>query len=94
VSVDWTDQARRDRAAIRDFIAADDPRAALRLDASRLESFPESGAPGLAPGTREVFPHTSYRLVYEITNATVSILTLIHVRRQYPPVHAPDESQA
>ncbi len=75
-----------------DHIAADNPGAAARIDrlfsdaAASLADFPMRGRPGLVPGTREVFPHETYRLVYEVENDTVWILTLLHTARQWPPL--------
>ena len=50
-----------------------------------LTHFPEMGRFGKIPGTREIFPHESYRLVYEVEDNTIWILTLIHTSRQWPP---------
>nr|WP_232516617.1 type II toxin-antitoxin system RelE/ParE family toxin [Thauera sp. K11] len=75
-----------------DYIAADNPLAAVSMDelfsdaAARLARHPMLGRPGTIPGTRELIPHESYRLVYEIDNDTVWILTLVHTTRQWPPV--------
>jgi len=83
----------QDREEAIDFIAADDPGAAFRLDllfseaASRLGTFPRLGRPGVIPGTREFIPHPSYRIVYEIGDDEISILAIIHTRRQWPPVN-------
>ena len=35
---------------------------------------------------RELIPHESYRLVYEIERETVWVLALVHTARQWPPV--------
>jgi toxin ParE1/3/4 len=43
-----------------------------------------SGRQGAIPGTREVFPHENYRLVYEFDGETVWILALVHVARRWP----------
>ncbi|MFZ5671788.1 MAG: type II toxin-antitoxin system RelE/ParE family toxin [Pseudomonadota bacterium] len=92
MKVIWTALARDERAAIIAHIASDNPRAALRMDerfsdgASRLERHPKIGRPGKVTGTRELIPHESYRLVYEIDGDTVSILTLIHTSRLWPPL--------
>ena len=88
----WTPEAQEDRANIWDAIAADNPRAAARIDAlfsaaaSRLANLPKMGRPGEIPGTREVIPHENYRLVYEIEGETVWVLALVHTRRQWPPI--------
>lgn len=54
--------------------------------AKRLVEYPELGRPGRIAGTRELIPHRSYRLVYEIERDTVWILALVHTARQWPPV--------
>ena len=87
----WTPEAQQDRADIWDFIAADNPRAAVRIDelfsnaATRLAEHPKLGRPGQIVGTRELIPHESYRLVYEIERETVWLLALVHTARQWPP---------
>jgi plasmid stabilization system protein ParE len=42
------------------------------------------GRTGLVPGTRELIPHESYRLVYEVEGDTVWILALVHTARMWP----------
>jgi addiction module RelE/StbE family toxin len=92
VIVVWTPDAVQDRADIWDYIAADNPGAAVRMDelfsnaAARLASHPKLGRPGKIPGTRELIPHASYRLVYEIDEEKVWVLALVHTARQWPPV--------
>jgi toxin ParE1/3/4 len=53
---------------------------------ARLVYFPKMGKSGTIAGTRELLPHESYRIVYEIEGETVWILTLDHTARQWPPV--------
>ena len=92
MKVIWTAEAEQDRADVWDYIAADNPRAASRMDdlfsdsAARLADHPMLGHPGKVPGTRELIPHESYRLVYEIDDHAVWILALVHTTRQWPPV--------
>jgi len=92
VKVRWVAAANQDRAEIIDYIAIDNPRAALKMDglfseaAAKLADFPMLGRAGKIPGTRELFPHDSYRLVYEIEDDTVWVLTLVHTARLWPPV--------
>ena len=87
----WTPEAQQDRADVWDYIAADNARAAARMDelfsdaAARLART-LLGRLGKIPGTRELSPHESYRLVYEIDGETVWILTLVHTARHWPPV--------
>jgi hypothetical protein len=54
--------------------------------AMKLADFPDLGRAGAIPGTRELIPHSSYRLVYEIEQDTLWILALIHTSRQWPPL--------
>ena len=88
----WTPEAEQDRADVREYIAADNPRAAVRMDqlfsdvAAKLANFPMLGRAGQIPGTRELIPHESYRVVYQIEGETVWVLALVHTARQWPPV--------
>jgi toxin ParE1/3/4 len=92
VRVIWTPEAQQDRADIFDYIAADNPLAAVWMDelfgnaAARLTEHPKLGKPGKIAGTRELIPHKSYRLVYEIERKILWILTLVHTARRWPPV--------
>ena len=90
----WTPEAEQDRAEVWDYIAADNLLAAAQVDelfsdaAARLAEHPKLGTPGKIPGTRELIPHESYRLVYEIEReTTVWVLALVHTAMQWPPVH-------
>jgi len=93
MNIIWTPDAEFDRDDIYDYIAANNPRAAGRMNtlfanaANSLSIFPERGRPGTIPGTRELFPHQNYRLVYEIDHAadTIWILALVHGAQQWPP---------
>ena len=91
----WTPEAEQDRASIWEYIATGDPHAARRLDelfdraADRLTAYPEMGKAGLVPGTRELIPHESYRLIYEIHGDAVWIIALVHTSRQWPPLITP-----
>ncbi|MBI3230559.1 MAG: type II toxin-antitoxin system RelE/ParE family toxin [Burkholderiales bacterium] len=88
----WTPEAMQDRVDIWDYIAAESPRAAARIDAlfsdaaARLADYPMLGRLGKIQGTRELLPTENYRLVYEISADTVWILALAHTARQWPRV--------
>jgi toxin ParE1/3/4 len=90
VKVRWSPEAEQDRHNIWEYIAADNPRAAAKIDelfddtAGMLADFPLAGHIGRASGTRELIPHESYRLVYEVDGDTVWILALVHTARQWP----------
>lgn len=91
MKVFWATAAQQDRADILDYIALDNPLAAIRMDelfaeaAGRLASHPLLGKGGQIPGTRELIPHESYRLVYEVDGDAVWILALVHIARSWPP---------
>lgn len=91
MKVRWTAAAKQDRLDIVTFIRTDNPRAAARMDqlfsdaAARLARHPRLGRPGKISGTRELIPHESYRLLYEIDNDTVWVLALVHTARLWPP---------
>lgn len=86
----WAAAAERDREEILDFIAQDNPLAAVAMDerfvaaVARLADHPLIGRTGLIPGTRELIPHESYRLVYEVQGDAVWILALVHTARMWP----------
>lgn len=80
----WTQPARLDRQSIREYIAQDNPAAAIALDelisekALRLVDNPTLGRPGRVAGTRELVVHRHYILVYDLTDETVRILRVLH----------------
>ncbi len=92
----WTHGAKRDLAEIASYIWRDNPAAAkktrnrIETVAAYLRSQPFAGRPGTIAGTREIVPHPSYRIVYQLTEETVFVLGVIHTARQWPPVE--DES--
>jgi addiction module RelE/StbE family toxin len=91
MKVFWASSAEQDRADIIDFISQDNPLAAVRMDelfaaaANRLAEHPLVGRTGQIPGTRELMPHESYRMVYEVQGDAVWILALVHTARRWPP---------
>ena len=88
----WTLLAREDRKAIREYIAADNPSAALNFDellsekAVRLADYPGLGRPGRLQGTREFVVHRNYMVVYDIAGNVVRVLRVLHAARRWPPV--------
>ena len=91
----WTEPAERSLDDIVNFIAIDNPAAAMRMDelmrdaGSRLADMPNRGRRGPLPGTRELLVHPHYFLVYRIENDAVEILAVIHTSRQWPPLIDP-----
>ncbi len=87
----WSLLAISDREAIFDYIGADSPRAAARIDdqmeaqVDQLATFPESGRPGRVAGTRElVLQQTPYLAAYQIEGDTVRVLRVLHGAQQWP----------
>ncbi len=86
----WTRQAINDRASIFDYLLDKNPQAALSIDRTFEQAaiqhgrFPYSGRTGLVAGTRELLPHPSYRLVYEVTENQLIILAVVHTSRLWP----------
>ena len=92
MKIRWTPEARQDRADIWDYLFGRDENAAARIDGliseavAQLADFPMLGHESEVAGTRELTPHSSYRLVYEIYGDTVWVLAVIHTKRQWPPM--------
>lgn len=90
--VRWLARALRDLEAIADYIAMDNPAAALRMVdrveecTARLEDHPQQGRPGRVDGTRElVVSSTPYLVVYRLGSRTVDVLRVLHGAQQWPP---------
>ena len=87
----WTRLAHIDRAAIRTYIAQDNPAAALALDTvfsrrtRQLIAHPDIGRPGRVAGTRELVVHENFIVVYDVAGDLVRILRILHAARQWPP---------
>lgn len=81
----------QERDGIYDYIAADNPAAALNLDAllsekaQLLVDHPALGKPGRITGTRELRAHKHYTLVYDMAGDVVRVLSVIHTARMWPP---------
>ena len=86
----WTRLANADRQKIREYIAQDNPAAALALDelfsekTKRLVDHPNLGRPGRVAGTRELVAHQNYILIYDTFSDQVRLLRVLHASRQYP----------
>ena len=92
MKVSFTPQARDDLAAIREWIATDDERAADNVIARIVQAaialgqFPMLGRAGAIEGTRELsVVGLPYVVVYQVAAGGVDVLTVVHARRKYPP---------
>jgi toxin ParE1/3/4 len=92
VIIVWSQEAVEDLAAIRAYIAEDDPEAARRIALRIIHSIedllsgnPEMGRPGRVPGTRElVVPRTPYVVPYRVRNNRIQVLRVYHGARKWP----------
>jgi toxin ParE1/3/4 len=90
--VEWSQRAADDLAALRAFIAEDNPAAAQRVVLriirgieQLLANQPQMGRPGRVPGTRElVVPRTPYVIPYRIRNNRLQVLRVYHGARKWP----------
>lgn len=87
----WTPLGSKDRDDVYDFIEAENPSAAMTMDASiekhlsHLASHPKLGRPGRIAGTREFVVHPRYMIIYDINTDHIRVLRLLHTARQWPP---------
>lgn len=89
--VNWRTMAINDLQEIRDYIEAENPRAAravvLRiLDVvDGLTNFPGLGRPGRVPNTRElVVDHTPFIVPYRVRSDQIDILRVYHQAHRWP----------
>jgi toxin ParE1/3/4 len=89
----WKPQAYADRSQIMEYIAQDNPSAALGVDeaieeqAKGLVIHPDLGRKGRVPGTHElVIARTPYIAIYAIDRekSVINILRVLHGARQWP----------
>jgi toxin ParE1/3/4 len=88
----WSPEAIADLAALRAYIAQDDPAAAQRVALhiirnveTLLPNNPEMGRPGRVPGTRElVIPRTPYIVPYRLVGNAIQVLRVFHGARRWP----------
>lgn len=91
MKVRWTRAARDDLIQIQDYIAQDNPYAALRVvdtireRTGKLAEHPRSGRLGRVDGTRElVISDTPYLVAYRIQGEWVDLLAVLHGSRRWP----------
>jgi toxin ParE1/3/4 len=91
VQLKWTSKARRDLSNVEEYIAQDNPTAAIDVvvkiiaAAETLAHFPETGRPGRVPDTCElVISGIPYIVPYRLNNSIVVILRVYHTSRKWP----------
>jgi toxin ParE1/3/4 len=91
MNVVWHRKAEVDLSDIADYIAEDNPRAALRVfdrvvaAAGQLATFPNLGREGRVTGTRElVVSGLSYIVVYRLSQEEVHIVGVQHTSPLWP----------
>jgi toxin ParE1/3/4 len=77
--------------AVVDYIAADNPRAAIKVfrqvrsAVARLQAFPSLGHPGQVPGTRElIVAGTPFIVPYRVDDDQIIVIAIRHAARQWP----------
>ena len=91
MTVVWSPRAIQHLAALRAYIARDNPDAAagvaltLLAAVERLAELPNLGRPGRLAGTRElVVPGTPFVIPYRVRSDRLEILAVFHGRQQWP----------
>lgn len=86
----WRPQALTDRNTIMDYVAQDNPLAAIALDdefeahAEQARREPKLYKPGRLKGIREIVVQPNYVMVYRIQADVLEILRVLHARQQWP----------
>ena len=89
--VEWRARAHEDRSKLFDYVAEDDPTAALKLDdeiekkTDALPEHPELYRVGRVRGTREMVLAPNHVLVYRILKrkAIIEIVRIVGARQRY-----------
>jgi addiction module RelE/StbE family toxin len=90
MTVSWSEQARRDLCAIRDFIARDSEHyARLQIErivsrVERVSGMPSRGHPVhefIDAGLREVHEGT-YRIIYRVHEKELQVVTIVHMKQR------------
>jgi toxin ParE1/3/4 len=88
----WRPSAEAQRAEQLEYIAADNPVAAMGQDeliteqVRQLLAQPRMGRPGRVKGTRElVISKTPFIVIYRVQGGQIEILNFVHGAQQWPP---------
>ena len=86
----WRALSLADRDAIMEYIAQENPSAAIELDlefeakAENARQQPKLYKPGRMKGTRELVVRPNYVMVYRLTGDLVEVLRVLHAAQQWP----------
>lgn len=86
----WKPTAIVDHKRIIQYIAKDNPRAAIEMGdmlmqkAEELDRHPTLGRVGRVNGTRELVVHPNYLLIYRIVDKVPEVLRIKHAAQQWP----------
>ena len=86
----WKPTAIADRKRITQYIAQDNPRAAIEMGdmliqkAEKLDQHPTLGRVGRVKGTRELVVHPNYILIYRIVAKVPEVLRVKHAAQKWP----------
>lgn len=87
----WLPQAHRNRLEQLDYIAQDNPLAAIGQDeeierqVNMLSEHPKMGRPGRVAGTRElVVSSTPFVVIYRLRAQHIEVIRMLHSSQQWP----------
>ncbi|GAB3438161.1 type II toxin-antitoxin system RelE/ParE family toxin [Massilia solisilvae] len=86
----WSPEAKGDRRAIFQFIAANNHSAAIAFDheiaraATLVSTFPHIGRAGRMAGTHEHVVARHYLLIYTLSGGAIRIVRVLHTSQQWP----------
>ena len=86
----WRPMSLADREAIMEYIAQDNPAAAIDLDiefeakADNARQRPKLYKPGRVKGTREIVVRPNYVMVYRVSGDLVEVLRVLHAAQPWP----------
>jgi addiction module RelE/StbE family toxin len=86
----WKPVAIADRKRITQYIAQDNPRAAIEMGdmliqkAENLDQHPSLGRVGRVKGTRELVVHRNYILIYKVVAEVAEVLRVKHAAQKWP----------
>jgi len=86
----WKPTAIADRKRITEYIAQDNPRAAIEMvdmlmqKAAQLDQHPTLGRVGRVKGTRELVAHPNYILIYRVVGKAAEVLRVKHAAQKWP----------